>query len=201
MGSGGSRVRSGPGKDPNSARSERARKTAAKKTATSTAKKATTPKPPAPAATVEVSSLPMAGYSGRVPAFPLPKIHRGIDSEGRPNRAAADSFRKREMDIWREVWKTPQAAAWSIDPWRWPTVAEFCRIKAAVELDPDSNAALLSRLREYRNEIGLSPDGMKANGWAISRDQVTPRAEKKAAAKTTAKPQRRLRSVGGSTAG
>lgn len=201
MGSGGSRVRSGPTKDPNSARSERARRTA-KKAATGPAKTAATKtaasKPPT---TVEVSSLPMGGYTGRAPAFPLPKISRGVDSEGRPNRAAADSFRKREMEIWREVWKTPQAAAWSIDPWRWPTVAEFCRIKAAVELDPDSNAALLSRLREYRNEIGLSPDGMKANGWAISRDQVTPRAEKKAAAKTTAKPQRRLRSVSGSTAG
>lgn len=196
MGSGGSRVRSGPEKDPNSARSERARKPAAKKTATSTAAKKTTA-----AALVEVTSLPMAGYAGRVPAFPLPKIFRGLDSDGRPNKAAADSFRKREMDIWREVWRTPQAAAWSIDTWRWPTVAEYCRIKAAVELDPDSNAALLSRLREYRNEIGLSPDGMKANGWAISRDQVTPRAAKKAAAKKTAPPQRRLRSVSGSTAG
>lgn len=199
MGSGGSRVRSGPTKDPNSARSERTR-AAAKKAASSTAKTATS-RSAAPPAAVEVTSLPMAGFSGRVPAFPLPKIGRGITGDGRANRAATDGFRKREMEIWREVWKTPQAAAWSIDPWRWPTVAEFCRIKAAVELDPDSNAALLSRLREYRNEIGLSPDGMKANGWAISRDQVTPRAEKKAAAKTTAKPQRRLRSVSGSTAG
>jgi hypothetical protein len=210
MGSGGSRVRSGPAKDPNSARSDRARRVAKKAAAGSTttpakktaAKKSTTTKSAAGSTTVEVTSLPMAGYTGRAPAFPLPKIGRGLDADGNPNRAAADSFRKREMEIWRQVWKTPQAAAWSIDPWRWPTVAEFCRIKAAVELDPDSNAALLSRLREYRNEIGLSPDGMKANGWAISRDQVTPRAEKKAAAKTTtAKPQRRLRSVSGSTAG
>lgn len=208
MGSGGSRVRSGPDKDPNSARSDRARRTAKKAAAGSatppakTAAKKATPTKSAPASTtVEVTSLPMAGYTGRAPAFPLPKIGRGLDADGNPNRAAADSFRKREMEIWREVWKTPQAAAWSIDPWRWPTVAEFCRIKAAVELDPDSNAALLSRLREYRNEIGLSPDGMKANGWAISRDQVTPRAEKKAAAKTTAKPQRRLRSVSGSPTG
>lgn len=212
MGSGGSRVRSGPAPDPNSARSERARRTTKKAAPAAAskapAKKAAVSKTAAPPPSVEVTALPMAGYTGRAPAFPLPKIVRfgfDISESGKAVRVADSSlsneFRKREMEIWREVWKTPQGAAWSIDPWRWPTVAEYCRIKAAVELDPDSNAALLSRLREYRNEIGLSPDGMKANGWAISRDQVTPRAEKKAAAKTTAKPQRRLRSVSGSTAG
>lgn len=176
MAKGGSRARSGPAADPTSARSEKRGGGA-----------------------VTLTALPAAGWTGRAPAFPLPKISRGVDGEGRPNRAASDAFRKREMEIWRAVWKTPQAAAWSLDPWRWPTVGEYCRIKVAVELDPDSNAALLSRLREYRNEIGLTPDGLKINGWAISRDEVTPLAAKKAAAKTTEKapPTRRLRSVGG----
>jgi hypothetical protein len=141
---------------------------------------------------VSVTALPSEGYKKRAPAFPLPQIKR-------ETQAASKSFRSREIAIWREVWKTPQAAAWSLDSWRWPTVGEFCRIKAAVELDPDSNAALLSRLREYRNEIGLSPDGLRANGWAIAANEVAQQAAKKTAkapAKKTA-PTRRLRSVGG----
>lgn len=140
---------------------------------------------------INIGALPSEGYRRRAPAFPLPPIPRG-------STAASGKFRAREMAIWREVWKTPQAAAWSMDPWRWPTVGEFCRTKAAVELDPDSNAALVSRLREYRNEIGLSPDGLKMNGWAIAVNQIAQQAAKKTAAKkATAKPTRRLRSVSG----
>lgn len=172
MPKGGARVRSGPQKDPNSARSE--------------------------ASGISLTALPSEGYRGRAPAFPLPRISRGVTADGKANQALTKSFRAREIAIWRQVWKTPQAAAWSLDSWRWPTVAEFCRIKAAVELDPDSNAALLSRLREYRNEIGLSPDGLKANGWAIATDEVAAKAEKKRAAEKpaeTKQPTRRLRSV------
>lgn len=194
MSSGGSRPRSGPKADPKSRTSERNRRAAAKKTAAASDDEAMT----VAAVIVDVTSLPAGGHTGRAPAFPLPKISRGSQ------QSVTDAFRKRELEIWRQVWKTPQAAAWSIDPWRWPTVAEFCRLKTAVELDPDSNAALYSRLREYRNEIGLGPDGLRMNGWAISRDQVTPRAQKKAAAKKAtekAPPQRRLRSVSGSAEG
>lgn len=174
MTKGGARVRSGPPADPNSARSEQR-------------------------GGVKVTALPSEGYRGRPPAFPLPQIKRyGTDGV---NQAATKTFRAREIAIWREIWKSPQAAAWSLESWRWPTVGEFCRIKAAVELDPDSNAALLSRLREYRNEIGLSPDGLRANGWAIAANQVAEQAAKKQAATKPAKkaaPARRLRSVGGS---
>lgn len=176
MPKGGARVRSGPPADPTSARSERRGTTAIT---------AGTP-------------LPSEGHRGRAPAYPLPKINRGVSSEGRANTVMTTAFRKRELEIWRLVWKTPQAAAWAGDSWRWQTIAEYCRIKAAVELDPDSNAALLSRLREYRNEIGLSPDGMKANGWTIAQDQVAQQAAKKTTATKKTAPQRRLRAVSGS---
>ncbi|WP_181312478.1 hypothetical protein [Nocardioides campestrisoli] len=176
MPKGGARARSGPPPDETSGRSEQRG--------------------------FSLTALPTEGHRGRAPAFPLPATKRsGPDGV---NQAATKAFRAREIAIWREVWKTPQAAAWAQpgEAWRWPTVAEFCRIKAAVELDPDSNAALLSRLREYRNEIGLSPDGLRANGWKISTDDL---AAKKAAKKATAPakkaaPARRLRSVGGGTA-
>ena len=180
MSKGGARVRSGPEKDPNSARSEKA-------------------------GGVTLTALPSQGRSGQAPAFPLPKINRFIVIEGSrvPDRSLSTRFRAREIAIWRAVWKTPQACAWDLDPWRWPTIAEFCRLKAVTESDPDASASLLSRLREYRNEIGLTPDGLRANGWAISRDQVGAAAAKKSAPAPTKKaaPARRLRSVSGGNAG
>lgn len=138
------------------------------------------------------TALPSEGYAKRPPAFPLPRLNLG-------STAATKRFRDREMAIWREIWKTPQAEAWAREPYRWSTVAEFCRIKTSVEAEAGSNAALVSRLREYRNEIGLSPDGLKMNGWAIAVDQVAEQAAKKTTTppKKKAAPTRRLRSVGG----
>ena len=181
MTKGGARPRAGRPADPNS---ERTRKAAASGSTTA-----------APVA-FSPTALPSEGHRGRAPAFPLPLIKRfGLDGV---NQADTKSFRSREIAIWREVWKTPQAAAWSREPWRWPTIGEFCRVKAAVELDAGGNAALVSRLREYRNEVGLSPDGLKMNGWAIAPNQVALQAAKKAAAPTKkTPPARRLRSVGG----
>ena len=198
---GGSRPRSGPAQDPNSATSEK-RRAAAKKSASPTAAN--------PAASAVTTSefnpmaLPAQGRGGNPPAYPLPKVTRYMldrSSEGKPVKVAADAvtdaFRKREFEIWREIWKTPQAVAWERDPWRWPTIAEFCRVKAIVEAEPDANAALVSRLREYRNEIGLTPDGLRMNGWAIAPDQLAAKRADKAtkapAKKAAAAPVRRLR--------
>lgn len=171
MASGGSRVRSGPKADPNSARSEKRE--------------------------LVLTALPSEGRKGNAPAFPLPQISRfGADGV---NAAATKKFRSREIEIWRQIWKTPQACWWEANEWMWDSVAEFCRIKTAVELDPDSNAALLSRLREYRNSIALSPDGLKSNGLAIAANEVAAKATQRQATKKAAaapKRERRLRSVG-----
>lgn len=131
--------------------------------------------------------LPSEGYRKRAPAFPLPTIKRD-------SAAASKSFRAREIAIWRSSWKTPQAAMWAKQPWRWDAIAEFCRIKASVELDAGGNAALVSRLREYRTEIGLSQDGLRLNGWAVVTDEIAEQAEKKFEAKREPAP-RRLRAV------
>lgn len=199
---GGSRARSGPEADPNSRTSERKRaaeKAAAKKAASSAQAPAALP---VTESEFNPMALPARGRTGRAPAFPLPKIVRMIPvllDDGKKGKqadtTASNQFRKRELQIWGELWKTPQAVAWERDPWRWPTIARYARICTTTELEPDASAALLSRERELRIEIGLTPDGLKVNGWAIAPDQL---AEKRAEKKTTAAaqkpaPVRRLR--------
>lgn len=201
---GGSRARSGPEADPNSRTSERKR-AAAKKAAT--AKKATGDAAPAKALPITEAdfnpmALPARGRKGRVPAFPLPKIIRMIPvllDDGKKGKqadtTASSQFRKRELQIWGELWKTPQAVAWERDPWRWPTIARYARICTTTELEPDASAALLSRERELRIECGLTPDGLKVNGWAIAPDQLAEKRVEKKAEPAKKTPQRRLRAV------
>ena len=100
-------------------------------------------------------TLDAAGYSGKVPEFPLPPSSSGA--------LIAD----REVQLWETLWSYPQAIVWAEEPWRQETVAEFCRLKAIVELAPDANAALVAQTHRYKDQIGLSPAGLKENGWRI----------------------------------
>jgi hypothetical protein len=199
MPKGGARVRSGPPQDPNSGASDR-RRAAAKKTASTS-----TRTEPTSITTNEFNplALPAAGRKGRVPAFPLPKILRFVMVQGGDGKLSkqvdtgvSNEFRKRELEIWAALWKTPQAVAWEREPYRWPTIAKYARVMVSTESDPDASAALLAQERNLRNECGLSPDGLKQNGWAIAPDQLAQkRAAKKAAPakKAAAAPVRRLR--------
>lgn len=101
-------------------------------------------------------ALPNEGFRGDVPEFPIP------DGSGR------------ELDVWAEVWRTPQAAAWAFESWRWPVIAEYCRLKAIVEADPAASAALVAQLHRYRDQIGLTPAGMRENGWQIAQAEIVP---------------------------
>lgn len=115
----------------------------------------------------KLTALPAAGFDGEIPDFPLPAA------------AASALIGERELAIWELHWRTPQACAWFLEPWRWETVAEFCRIKAIVELAPDASAALVDKLRMYRDQIGMTPAGLKENGWAIAHDEVAEKREAK----------------------
>lgn len=156
---GGGRNRSGPSKDPNSLRSAAAKFT--------------------------LTALPSEGYTDAVPEFPLPKIvrwHEYVEDKKRVrvlDDGATESFRERELEVWAEQWRTPQACAWAQAPWRWPTIAEFCRLKTVVELEPDANAALVAQLHRFRDQIGLTPAGLKENGWAIAVDQTAEKRQEK----------------------
>ncbi len=58
-----------------------------------------------------LTALPAGGYPGPVPDL----------SEYMPT--ATD----RHQSIWDELWKMPQAAAWSMQPWRWAQVADLVK--------------------------------------------------------------------------
>lgn len=156
MTSGGARNRSGPSFNPASGRSDRRG--------------------------VSLTALPNEGHSGDVPDFPLPQVYRFNEfyEDGKKRRetdcGATSEFRDRELAIWETIWRTPQACAWAIESWRWETVAEFCRLKAVVELEPDANAALVGQMHRYRDQIGLTPAGLKENGWTIATAQIQPAA-------------------------
>lgn len=96
-----------------------------------------------------LTALPPAGFDGEVPEFPL------------PNTSA------RELDVWSQAWSTPQACAWSLEPWRHRTVAMWVRWSVRMEAD-DASAALGNVVVRFADQIGLTPAGLKENGWKIA---------------------------------
>lgn len=177
MAKGGARNRSGPQPDPTSLRSERRG--------------------------LVLTALPREGRPGRPPAFPLGQLQMwdeyyvgsGRDRERvkEKDESATKAFRARELAIWSDAWGTPQACVWEREPWRWQTVAEYCRLKTVVERAPAASASLVAQLHRYRDQIGLTPAGMRENGWALAKDEVTERraeAEKRPPAKRTSSRDR-----------
>lgn len=135
MARGGVRNRNGMAPDPNSARSDKAG--------------------------IKFLQLPQEGYSGAVPAFPIPNL---MTDDERPK---VHPISKREKALWRQVWRSPQAVVWADESWRWPILAEMCRLQATVELQPGRSAALVGQLHRHRDQLGLTPAGLRENGWQI----------------------------------
>lgn len=124
-------------------------------------------------------ALPNEGFQGEAPDFPKPVEH------------------DRVLDLWAEVWRTPQAAAWALESWRWPIIAEYCNIAFLVEVD--ASAALIAQLHRYRDQLGLTPAGMRENGWAIAQPQIpkadTPASREDVPGEKKERPERRMRAV------
>lgn len=134
---------------------------------------------------IKLTALPSDGYDGDVPAWPL-----------EPEMTAT------EESYWAAAWRMPQAWAWSqpSEQWRIPSVARWVRL--AVRCDElDAGAAHLAQLHRFADQIGMTPAGLRENGWAIAVDQIS---EKRAAeSKPEPTPEedeltaRRKRAVGG----
>lgn len=151
MTKGGARNRSGPAKDPMSLRSG--------------------------AAGFVLTPLPSEGYTKAVPDFPLPQMsifrweHDGERRFQVYDGSATKDFRERELELWATVWAYPQACAWAMESWRWNTVAMWTRVFVTCE-GSNATAADKGSLHRFADQIGLTPAGLKENGWAIAADEV-----------------------------
>lgn len=148
---GGARNRSGPQKDPNSARSDRNG--------------------------VAFETLPAAGYDGDPPPFPLmPRVVMRWEFEDKRryqvcDDEATEEVRERETALWEWAWRTPQAAAWARESWRWQTVAMWVRTFVICEGD-GATAADKGAVHRFADQIGMTPAGLRENGWRIGTEAV-----------------------------
>lgn len=175
---GGARNRSGPQADPMSGRSD--------------------------ARGVKLDALPNEGRKGEPPLdWPLgsPAVYIDVIVNGKPSReldeGATESRRQSELSLWDEVWTYPQACAWELDRWRWNIVALYVRT-FLVCAGPEAKAADKASLHRFGDQLGLTPAGLKENGWAIARSEVDMKRSEKPDLSVISedkenRPQRRLR--------
>ena len=97
-------------------------------------------------------TLPAEGRTGRAPKWPMARNN---------DRTAA----KRETELWRELWATPQAFAWERLGWT-RVVARYCRLVIVCE-GPESTAALLAEVRQLEDRLGLTPMSMRRLQWEV----------------------------------
>lgn len=172
MARGGARNRSGPPVDPKSGRSERKG--------------------------FKLTALPSEGFDGEAPKFPLMTftVYRWEYEDKRrfqvPDEDATEAFRDREQSLWEQAWTYPQACAWSLEPWRWNAVAMWVRTQVVCE-SSEATAADKGAIHRFADQIGMTPAGLKENGWAIAQDEVGAKAAEKS--EPASRPQRRLRAV------
>lgn len=175
MSKGGARNRSGPQPDPESFTSTRRG--------------------------LKFDALDPVGFSGEVPAFPLPKcrILRWVFDDKRKwqelDADATERFADREVELWEWAWRTPQACAWSMpsEQWRIRTVALWCRTSVRCEAK-DASAANLAQLHRFADQIGLTTAGLAEMGWKVQVDEV---AQRRAEPEADPAPRsRRLRAAG-----
>lgn len=126
----------------------------------------------------KLTALPAEGYRGDVPDFPLPEP--GV----------------RELEVWADLWRTPQACAWSVpsEAWRQRTVALYVRTVVRCEA-PDAPASLLAQLHRFADQIGMTTAGLAEMGWKVAVDELSEKAVESAAAAPVRKSSRDRLSV------
>lgn len=92
-------------------------------------------------------TLPADGYQGPVPDWPL------------VTEPTAE-----ELEVWHRVWRLPQAAMWAGKGVE-ATVARYCKVSVAVEMEP--TAAMLGEMRHMDDRLGLSPMALNRLQWEI----------------------------------
>lgn len=91
--------------------------------------------------------LPTGGRKGKAPPWPL----------GEPTA--------RELDVWRRLWRLPQAAAWEAGGAFDITIARYAWLKVSTE--GDTSASMLGELRQLEDRLGLNPVSMARLRWVV----------------------------------
>lgn len=126
------------------------------------------------------TNLPAGGRTGAAPKWPLVRKD--------------DPFvTARELEVWREIWKTPVAVAWERYGWT-HDVAVYVRLLVQGEM---GSVAPLTEARQWSDRLGLNPAAMLRNRWRIAKDEVTPRRAAPSAPAARPAARERLRSLGG----
>lgn len=92
--------------------------------------------------------LPASGRQGDPPAWPL----------DRPTKA--------ELELWTELWHSPQAVAWEAFSWA-RTVARYARVAVQAE-KRGAMGVILSEVRQLEDRLGLNPMAMRRLQWVIT---------------------------------
>ena len=133
---------------------------------------------------VRATKLPVGGYRGDFPALST-LLPDATDREGH---------------VWANLWRTPQAGQWAREEWRHRTVAMYVRWLVRAE-DPEATAATITAAQRLADQIGMTPAGLKENGWLIVADDSANHPEQQQkqdqvkAAERTNGGGRRMRSV------
>ena len=163
----GGHARSGPPIDPNSGRSERRG--------------------------IKFTALPAFGYDGPMPDWPLPlrECFMLVDKLPVPDVRRTEQVADRETALWAWAWSTPQAWAWSqpSESWRLHTIAMWVRTYVLCE-SSEATAADKGSLHRFADQVGLTPAGLKENGWAIAKDELAAKASERAEAEPDSRPAR-----------
>lgn len=151
-----------------------------------------------------MSALPNEGYRGDVPTWPLMqrRINRWEFEDKRRfqvfDEESTALVADREAELWEWAWRTPQAAAWARESWRWLTVANWVRTQVIIEGD-EATAADKGAVHRFADQIGMTPAGLKENGWAIAAADIEPTEQRAAESDEDEEepPRRRLSAVNG----
>jgi hypothetical protein len=141
-------------------------------------------------ATIAMTQLPAEGRKGDAPRFPLPPLVVKDDD------GTMAAVRERELDLWDDLWSTPQAVMWERTRAAL-TVARFVRFSVLAEGGDVKSA---TEARQLEDRLGLNPQAMLRLRWEVAPDEVAElRQDRTARAPKSAR--QRLRVVDAGVAG
>ena len=146
-------------------------------------------------------TLPVEGFTGNVPDFPLnaiPVYDIYWDNKVRVKEFDADAtekLRERELALWADLWAKPQAFMWARLDLKYEVAAY---VRGFLEsTSAESNSGLKTAALRMAAEIGLSLPGMHSLRWKFSEDELSVKRSEPVK-KTATSAKSRLAAVSGS---